>query len=140
MQDVDAALVRRFERRILIPLPEPAARRDFLEKALARPEMEHDLTPDDVAVVIRKTDGYSCSDLAAVCRDAALCPVRELMERCPRFVAASPSDEENIDTEQQHKKVTDTFELRKLTLEDFIRAMERCRPSGEDQNTFAHHG
>jgi len=78
LQDVDAALLRRFDRRIELPLPAAAARRGYLEVALARPEMGHRLSPGDVAALAAATEGYSTSDLAALCRDAAMAPVREL--------------------------------------------------------------
>ena len=56
-QDCDSALLRRFERRIMVPLPDSAARSDFFALALTRPEMEHAITDDDLSLLVRLTEG-----------------------------------------------------------------------------------
>ena len=57
LQDCDSALLRRFERRILVPFPDAASRGAFFTKALSRPEMEHSLHGAEVAEVVCKTEG-----------------------------------------------------------------------------------
>ena len=58
VQDCDLALLRRFDRRILLPLPEPASRRAMVEGVLARPEIEaHLLSPADITLLVTQTDG-----------------------------------------------------------------------------------
>ncbi|MFX1318429.1 MAG: AAA family ATPase, partial [Promethearchaeota archaeon] len=73
--DLDAAFRRRFERRILVPIPEFEARVRIFEihtKGI-------DLAPDvDFNFLGEKTDGYAGSDIALICREASLQPVREL--------------------------------------------------------------
>ncbi len=41
---------------------------------------EHDspLTDKEINQLSRATDGYSCSDITSLAREAALCPIREL--------------------------------------------------------------
>jgi SpoVK/Ycf46/Vps4 family AAA+-type ATPase len=48
---------------------------------LARPEVESDLSTEDLSLLVQLTEGYSGSDLADLCRTAALAPVRELMQQ-----------------------------------------------------------
>jgi vacuolar protein-sorting-associated protein 4 len=73
--DLDAAFRRRFERRILVPIPEYEARVRIFEihtKGL-------DLAPDvDFNLLGEKTDGYAGSDIALICREASLQPIREM--------------------------------------------------------------
>lgn len=73
--DLDAAFRRRFERRILVPIPEFEARVRIFEihtKGI-------DLAPDvDFNVLGEKTDGYAGSDIALICREASLQPIREM--------------------------------------------------------------
>lgn len=59
IEDLDEALLRRFDRCILVGLPDAGARREFLDAALSRPELQHDLAEDDVADLVRRTEGYS---------------------------------------------------------------------------------
>ena len=81
LQDCDPALLRRFERRIAIPLPDAASRAAFLQSALSQPEMESDISPEQLQQLAAMTQGYSGSDLAAVCRQAAMAPVRALFKQ-----------------------------------------------------------
>jgi SpoVK/Ycf46/Vps4 family AAA+-type ATPase len=81
LQDCDPALLRRFSRRIEVPLPDTPAREAFFQAMLSRPEIESDLSTDDISTLAQCTQGYSGSDLADLCRTAALAPVRELMKQ-----------------------------------------------------------
>lgn len=48
----------------MIPLPDARARLSFFEKALARPEMEHELSGEDLERISRETEGgWVCSFL-----------------------------------------------------------------------------
>ena len=58
IQDVDTALLRRFERRIFIPLPDPSSRSSYFQTALARPELiGHALTAADLESLVTRTEG-----------------------------------------------------------------------------------
>ena len=90
-QELDEAARRRFAKRIYIPLPDAAGRRDILHKLLAgdggaagpggRAAVRHALSAADVQHVVSATDGYSGSDLTALTKEAAMLPVRRLGER-----------------------------------------------------------
>ncbi|GLC54729.1 hypothetical protein PLESTB_000900000 [Pleodorina starrii] len=80
--DCDPALLRRFDRRVAVPLPDLAARAAFLGAVLQRPEVAgHSLGGGEVQALAEKTEGYSGSDLAQLCREAAMQPVRELLRQ-----------------------------------------------------------
>lgn len=68
LQDCDAALVRRFDRRIQVPLPDVEGRQMYLEGVLARPELEADISSEEMCDIVAKTEGYSGADLAVLCR------------------------------------------------------------------------
>jgi SpoVK/Ycf46/Vps4 family AAA+-type ATPase len=73
-QDLDPAILRRFERSFLVPAPDLPARKDVLSKLLRGVELDADFDSDRCA---QCTDGYTASDLAAVCRAAVLQPIKE---------------------------------------------------------------
>lgn len=80
-QDCDPALLRRFSRRIEVPVPDSMAREAFFQSVLARPEIAAALSTADITQLVQQTEGYSGSDLSDLCRTAALAPVRELLQR-----------------------------------------------------------
>ncbi|XP_078165884.1 uncharacterized protein LOC144560535 [Carex rostrata] len=74
--ELDSAMLRRLEKRILVPLPEPEARCAMLEELLPitveNPEISYE-------TLVEKTEGYSGSDIRLVCKEAAMQPLRRLM-------------------------------------------------------------
>jgi len=72
-QDLDEALRRRLEKRIYIPLPVEKGRRELFSINLAGVKLVEDLDWD---FLVKKTEGYSGNDIANVCREAALMPMR----------------------------------------------------------------
>lgn len=75
-QDLDEAALRRFTRRIFMPLPDEPARESLIFHKLKDEQLE--LSEIEKAQILRLTEGYSCSDLNSVVKEAAMGPVREL--------------------------------------------------------------
>ncbi|KAL8928458.1 MAG: hypothetical protein Q9208_001691 [Pyrenodesmia sp. 3 TL-2023] len=75
---IDEAARRRFVRRQYIPLPESHVRESQLRTLLSH--QKHNLTKDDIQVLVELTDGYSGSDITALAKDAAMGPLRSLGE------------------------------------------------------------
>ncbi|XP_021942841.1 vacuolar protein sorting-associated protein 4A [Zootermopsis nevadensis] len=83
---LDAAIRRRFEKRIYIPLPEEQARLEMFKLHLGN--TSHTLTEDDLKKLAKNTEGYSGADISIVVRDALMQPVRKVQTathfRCVR--------------------------------------------------------
>ncbi|KAK8761869.1 hypothetical protein V5799_026866 [Amblyomma americanum] len=75
-KELDEAARRRLAKRLYIPLPERAARRQMVCRLLA--QVEHSLNEDDIDRVASLTQGYSGADMALLCKEAALGPIRSL--------------------------------------------------------------
>ena len=71
--DLDDALRRRFEKRVYIPLPNEKGRRQLFDLNLKKINLSKNIDYDKL---IKATDGYSGADIANVCREAALMPMR----------------------------------------------------------------
>ncbi|KAJ9510406.1 hypothetical protein QJQ45_015876 [Haematococcus lacustris] len=86
LQDCDTALLRRFERRVHVPLPDIPARKAYFQKVLSKPELAHDIDlassgpGSSMAQLLAASQGYSCSDLDVIAREAAMAPVREAID------------------------------------------------------------
>jgi vacuolar protein-sorting-associated protein 4 len=79
---LDPAVRRRFERRVLIPLPDMEARMYLIRNKLKGLDMN--LSDKDIEFIASKTDGYSGSDLEIFCRDAAFEPLH-MAQRTNKF-------------------------------------------------------
>lgn len=72
---LDAAIRRRFERRIYIPLPDEVARKELFRLNLAK--TNHSLTDQDFVTLAKRTEHYSGADISVLVRDAIYEPVRK---------------------------------------------------------------
>ncbi|KAK5329001.1 hypothetical protein LTR70_000837 [Exophiala xenobiotica] len=104
--DIDDAARRRFVRRQYIPLPEPETRETQIRTLLK--SQNHRLSSQDILTLTILTDGYSGSDMTALCKDAAMQPLRHLGEA----LLTTPIDQ-----------------IRPISLDDFRASMDNIRPS-----------
>lgn len=74
--EIDSAARRRFEKRIYIPLPDPEARRELFNIQLKK--MWHNLSPPQIEELVQNTEGFSGSDIATMCKEAAMQPVKRV--------------------------------------------------------------
>lgn len=74
---LDNALLRRLEKRIHVTLPNLEARRRLFEKLLP----EGQTSGLDRVDLATRTEGYSGSDIALLCKEAAMGPLRRLMDK-----------------------------------------------------------
>ncbi|RLN69301.1 hypothetical protein BBJ28_00004020 [Nothophytophthora sp. Chile5] len=98
-QELDEAIVRRLEKRIYA--------REGLIRHLLRSQ-KFSLSTREMKHIVKATEGYSGSDLKAVCKDAALGPIRELGAKIADVTAE---------------------EVRGINASDFQVALTRVRPS-----------
>lgn len=104
--DLDPAFRRRFEKRIYVPLPDKEGRREIFRIHVRGIEIASDVDFDELATL---TEGYSGSDIALICRDAAMMPIREL-------------DTAGTLTRKDIK-------VRSVNREDFLKSMKKVKPT-----------
>jgi vacuolar protein-sorting-associated protein 4 len=73
--ELDIAALRRFERKILVPMPDFKARAKILE---LHSGIQHRLTQQDYLDLAKITDGYSGSDLSTLVNDGLMRPIKEI--------------------------------------------------------------
>uniref|UniRef100_A0A3Q2W3R6 Fidgetin n=2 Tax=Haplochromis burtoni TaxID=8153 RepID=A0A3Q2W3R6_HAPBU len=69
-QDMDEGLRRYFSRRVLVPLPDSAARHQIMNQLLAQSQHKYCLSEEELALLVQRTDGFSGLDLARLCQEA----------------------------------------------------------------------
>ncbi|CAH8333210.1 unnamed protein product [Eruca vesicaria subsp. sativa] len=110
--ELDAAMLRRLEKRILVPLPDPEARRGMFEMLLPSQPGDGPLPHD---VLVEKSEGYSGSDIRILCKEAAMQPLRRTLALLEDKVELVPEDE--------------LPEVGPILPEDIDRALSNTRPS-----------
>ncbi|MFX1285334.1 MAG: AAA family ATPase [Promethearchaeota archaeon] len=104
--DIDAAMRRRFERRVYVTLPTTEARGIMFQIHTRGVKLDSDVSFEELA---KYTAGYSAADIALLCREALMHPIREL------------------DAEGALKDAT--IQPRAPNFNDFVVSMENIKPS-----------
>jgi len=104
-QKLDQAVLRRFQKRIMIPLPTLENRVELLTRLLET--QANNLTSAQIKEISKMTHNYSGSDLTQLAKDAAMVPIRNL----------SSTEISKID------------KIRVMNFTDMEQAMTRVRPS-----------
>ncbi|MFX0122187.1 MAG: AAA family ATPase [Candidatus Hodarchaeota archaeon] len=73
--DIDAAMRRRFERRVYVTLPTTDAREKMFQIHTRGVRLASDVSFEELA---KYTAGYTAADIALLCREALMHPIREL--------------------------------------------------------------
>ena len=138
---LDAAVRRRFERRIYIPLPDTASRTRMFE--INVDETPTSLTTADFRQLGSMTEGYSGHDIAVVVKDALMQPVRKLQQATHfkpvmvdgkrKLMPCSPGDPGSFEKSWMDVE-TDELELPPLELKDFIRSVNTTRPTVNEKD------
>ena len=74
--DIDSAILRRLPKRYAVSLPNAAQREKILSLMLSATPLDPNFS---MAELVKRTEGYSGSDLKELCRNAAMRPVREFL-------------------------------------------------------------
>ncbi|XP_026864972.2 fidgetin-like protein 1 [Electrophorus electricus] len=75
-QEIDEAARRRLAKRLYIPLPEAAARRQIVTNLMLKEKSQ--LGVEELENVVVGTEGFSGADMTQLCREAALGPIRSI--------------------------------------------------------------
>ena len=109
---LDPALLRpgRFDRQVVMDLPDIAGRRQILDVHAKKIRTAPDI---DLDVIARTTPGFSGADLANICNEAALLAARNNRDAVTQKDLEEARDKVNYGTERRSRKITDRE--RKLT-------------------------
>lgn len=102
---LDDAFIRRFQKRIFVPLPNVEARTELISIYSKDLTLSKDVSADEL---VQMTDGYSGSDIRDILQSAQIRVVRELF---------------------QSQKTTERSRPRAITMEDIHEILRKRRPS-----------
>ncbi|ETL97426.1 hypothetical protein F442_05628 [Phytophthora nicotianae P10297] len=124
--DLDAAMLRRLEKRVLVDLPSAKARQALFASLL------EPYTPNtfDFNEAVKLTEGYSGTDIKLVAKEACMAPVRRLMEK----LEATDSSEA-LPTGSNQGRDASAADWREMLgyvqPEDLLAALQRTKPSAQ---------
>lgn len=127
--DLDEAIIRRFERRIMVGLPS-VENREMILKTLMSKEKHENLDFKELATM---TEGFSGSDLKNLCITAAYRPVRELIQQeRKKEMEKKKKESENVNSEDasnNNNNEEPEIILRPLSMEDMKQAKNQVAAS-----------
>ncbi|XP_065146298.1 katanin p60 ATPase-containing subunit A-like 2 [Paramisgurnus dabryanus] len=116
--ELDHAMLRRLEKRILVGLPSAPARQAMISHWLppvsntCAVELRTEL---DYNMLAQETEGYSGSDIRLVCKEAAMRPVRKIFDALENHIEGQSS--------------MPVIELETVTTADFLDVISHTKPS-----------
>ncbi|NXV16008.1 KATL2 protein, partial [Cepphus grylle] len=119
--ELDSAMLRRLEKRILVDLPSKEARRVMIQHWLppvsnsGGVELRTDL---DYSLLGQETEGYSGSDIKLVCKEAAMRPVRKIFDA--------------LENHQPGNSNFPVIRLDTITTADFLDVIAHTKPSAKN--------
>ncbi|CAJ0584896.1 unnamed protein product, partial [Mesorhabditis spiculigera] len=87
-QELDEAARRRFAKRLYVPLPQECARRQMVHNLIA--QNTHRLRDKDLDEIAGMTKGYSGADMRNLCSEAAMGPVRDIVNNSEYDIETIP--------------------------------------------------
>ncbi|XP_070077134.1 katanin p60 ATPase-containing subunit A-like 2 isoform X7 [Equus przewalskii] len=119
--ELDCAMLRRLEKRILVDLPSREARQAMIHHWLPPVSKSRALelrTELEYSVLSRETEGYSGSDIKLVCREAAMRPVRKIFHA--------------LENHQSESSNLPGIQLDTVTTADFLDVLAHTKPSAKN--------
>ncbi|XP_026196330.1 katanin p60 ATPase-containing subunit A-like 2 [Anabas testudineus] len=119
--ELDHAMLRRLEKRILVSLPSSQARQAMISHWLpplnstGRVELRTEL---DYGALAKDMEGYSGSDIRLVCKEAAMRPVRKIFDA--------------LESHQEEDNDMPAIQLETVTTADFLEVIAHTKPSARN--------
>ena len=107
--DVDSAVLRRFSRRIFVPLPDREARKALI-KGLLKKAGKHSLGKSQISDIVKRMKGFSGSDMQSIAAEASFGPLRSVG---------------NLDAIRNVKEA----DVRPISIDDFEDAIDKATKS-----------
>ncbi|KAF2224486.1 P-loop containing nucleoside triphosphate hydrolase protein [Elsinoe ampelina] len=133
---LDAAIRRRFQRRVHISLPDMPARVKMFELAVGSTPCE--LKGDDFRTLAQLSEGYSGSDISIAVQDALMQPVRKIqtathykkvqVDNTEKLTPCSPGDAGAMEMTWVDVETEKLLEP-PLQVKDFVKAIKASRPT-----------
>lgn len=126
--DLDPALLRRLEKRIVVPMPNEEARKRLLKKYLSLHTCR--LEEKDFDQCALKTEGYNGSDIKLLCKEAAMRPVRSIFIKMEKLHMKESESSKGVKRSEKHAlDVKALLEKHPVIPADLMNSLASTKPS-----------
>nr|CAG4712418.1 unnamed protein product [Naegleria fowleri] len=129
--DLDQAVLRRLEKKILVGLPDKESRKSIFKKCLTSDRA--DLTENDFETLAERTEGYSGSDITLACKESAMIPVRKIFKQLEQLESQANNNTAQGKRDNFAAKTQELPPIDKVKMKDIESSLSIIKPSG---NTY----
>ena len=122
--DLDAAFLRRMEKRVFIPLPAKQARKEMIRSHLSEFPLSPAFQDDLFDVYAHQTGGFSGSDIKTLCKEVSMRPLRRMLTQLEQ---SNTSIDQNLSLLIKKNPITSDDFRESLTLINQSTDNELCR-------------
>ena len=122
--DLDAAFLRRMEKRVFIPLPAKQARKEMIRSHLSEFPLSPAFQDDLFDVYAHQTGGFSGSDIKTLCKEVSMRPLRRMLTQLEQ---SNASIDQNLSLLIKKNPITSDDFRESLTLINQSTDNELCR-------------
>ncbi len=127
--DLDIALLRRFEKRILVPMPDEVARRKLMKLFLSLHFCQ--LDEEDYVEYAKETEGYNGADIKLLCKEAAMRPIRIIFDKLETSQIEDTRLSRMKSTSSKSSDINVLLRKYPVVSEDLKKSLEMTKPSTE---------
>jgi len=127
--NVDKAILRRLPRTFEVPVPNEASRRQILNLLLKDQNMDASAKKFE-ADLVKRTVGYSGSDLKELCRAAASAPIHEMVADASRKAVSGKLSSKSMLHSIKRSSI------RPLCKADFMKALDKVKRTGQAAHSY----
>lgn len=133
--NIDPTVIKRFERKVYIPLPDLEARKSFFECNIDKKSSE--LTENQINELSKKTIGFTGADLSVLIRSASMIPIKKTLNAqyfhmkgdklCP--CNSDESGAFKIKLNEMSDEQIKILDVQLVNENDFIECLKKMNPS-----------
>jgi katanin p60 ATPase-containing subunit A1 len=125
--DIDAALLRRLDKKILVPPPSSKARAAMIGTYFSK--YNHNLKVEDFHEISELTESYTGADIKLLCKEAAMEPIRTILKKLestnPGTEAKRYMDSHSVG----NSAIKELLSMHPITKEYVLNSVKRTKPS-----------
>lgn len=121
--DLDAAFLRRLEKRILLPLPLEHGRKEMIRSHLSEFLLAPTFSNEIFDICAQKTNGCNGADIKTLCKEVAMRPVRRILAQ---LEVKSRSSDQNLSLLIKNNPITEQDFFESLSVMNHSTDMELC--------------
>jgi katanin p60 ATPase-containing subunit A1 len=129
--DIDTALLRRLDKKILVPPPDFTARTAMIANYFSN--HVHNLNAEDFGEISSLTESYTGADIKLLCKEAAMRPIRTILEKLETTILASDTKSSMNFHTCGNSYIQGLMSSHPITKDDVVKSLKCTKPSSSSK-------